>query len=71
MEYFQLFQATFDAFDSQIALLDRAGAIIALNQAWKNNLINNKRNALKMICFILCVIQTSPTFFLISWLLLR
>ena len=41
MEYFQLFQATFDAFDSQIALLDRAGEIIALNQAWKNNSINN------------------------------
>lgn len=41
MEYFQLFQATFDAFDSQIALLDRAGKIIALNQAWKNNLVNS------------------------------
>ncbi|MBE9045505.1 EAL domain-containing protein [Pleurocapsales cyanobacterium LEGE 10410] len=41
MNYFQLFQATFDAFDSQIALLDRAGKIIALNQAWKNNSINS------------------------------
>ena len=41
MEYFQLFQATFDAFDSQVALLDRAGKIIALNQAWKNNSINS------------------------------
>ncbi len=37
----QLFQATFDAFSSQIALLDRAGEIIALNQAWKNNSINS------------------------------
>lgn len=41
MEHSQLFQATFDAFDSQIALLDRTGKIIALNQAWKNNLIDS------------------------------
>ena len=41
MEYFQLFQVTFDAFDSQIALLDRAGQIIALNQAWKNNSVKS------------------------------
>ncbi|WP_144869357.1 putative bifunctional diguanylate cyclase/phosphodiesterase, partial [Hyella patelloides] len=33
----QLFQATFDAFTSPIAMLDRSGNIIALNQAWKNN----------------------------------
>ena len=41
MEHTQLFQATFDAFDSQIALLDRTGKIIALNQAWKNNSIDS------------------------------
>ena len=41
MDYFQLFQASFDAFDSQIALLDRAGKIVALNQAWKDNSINS------------------------------
>ena len=41
MEYFQLFQATIDAFDSQVALVDREGEIIALNQAWKNNSISN------------------------------
>ena len=41
MEHFQLFQATFDAFDSQVALIDREGKIIALNKAWKNNSINN------------------------------
>ena len=41
MENFQLFQATFDAFDSQIALVDREGKIIALNQAWKNNSTNS------------------------------
>ena len=41
MEYIQLFQATFDAFDSQIALLNQAGEIVALNQAWKKNLINS------------------------------
>lgn len=41
MEYFQLFQPIFDAFDSQVALIDREGKIIALNQAWKNNSINS------------------------------
>lgn len=41
MDYFQLFQVTFDAFDSQIALLDEGGKIIALNQAWKSNLIKS------------------------------
>ena len=41
MEYFWLFKAIFDAFDSQIALIDRKGKIIALNKAWKNNLINS------------------------------
>lgn len=41
MDYFQLFQATFDTFDSQIALVDREGEIIALNRAWKNNSINS------------------------------
>ncbi|MEM8828618.1 MAG: EAL domain-containing protein [Cyanobacteria bacterium P01_G01_bin.19] len=40
MDYFQLFQATFDAFDSQVALVDREGEIIATNQAWKSNSIN-------------------------------
>ncbi len=39
--YAHLFQATFDSFRSQIALLDRSGEIIALNQAWKNNSINS------------------------------
>ncbi|HEY9767990.1 MAG TPA: EAL domain-containing protein [Coleofasciculaceae cyanobacterium] len=37
----QLSQATFDAFDSQIALLDRSGEIVVLNKAWKNNSINS------------------------------
>ena len=41
MDYFQLFQMTFDAFDSQIALLDKEGKIVALNQAWKNNLVKS------------------------------
>ena len=41
MDYFQLFQATFDAFDSQIALIDPEGKILALNQAWKNNSIKS------------------------------
>ncbi|MEN9871918.1 MAG: hypothetical protein RLZZ171_2910 [Cyanobacteriota bacterium] len=41
MEYFQLFQPIFDAFDSQVALIDREGKIIALNKAWKNNSINS------------------------------
>lgn len=41
MEYLQLFQATFDAFDSQIALIDQEGEIIALNQAWKKNSLNS------------------------------
>ena len=41
MEHFQLFPAVFDAFDSQIALIDRKGQIVALNQAWKNNSINS------------------------------
>jgi diguanylate cyclase (GGDEF)-like protein len=36
----QLFQSTFDAFASQIVLLDRFGEVIAFNQAWKSNLIN-------------------------------
>ena len=42
MKYFQLFQATFDALDSEIALLDQTGKIIALNQAWKNNSTNSR-----------------------------
>ena len=33
----QLFQATFDAFSSQIALTNQAGEVVALNQAWKDN----------------------------------
>ena len=37
----QLFQAIFDSFSSRIVLLDRAGKIIAVNQAWKNNSINS------------------------------
>ena len=41
MKYRQLFQATFDAFDSQIALIDREGKILVLNQAWKNNSVNS------------------------------
>ena len=41
MEHVQLFQATLDAFDSQIALVNREGEIIILNQAWKNNSINS------------------------------
>ena len=41
MEHFQLFQAAFDAFESQIALIDLAGKILVLNQAWKNNSIKS------------------------------
>ena len=41
MDYFQLFQATLDAFESQIALIDQKGKIILLNKAWKNNFINS------------------------------
>ena len=41
MEYFQLLQAAFDAFDSQIALLDRTGKIIVINQAWKDNSVKS------------------------------
>ena len=41
MEYLQLFKAIFDAFNSQIALIDRKGEIIALNKAWKDNSINS------------------------------
>ena len=41
MDYFQLFTAALDAFDSQIALIDREGKIVVLNQAWKNNSINS------------------------------
>ena len=41
MDHFQLFQATLDAFDSQIALIDQEGEIILLNKAWKNNSSNS------------------------------
>ena len=41
MEYFGLFKAIFEAFDSQIALIDQRGKIVALNQAWKDNSINS------------------------------
>lgn len=41
MDYFQLFQATFDAFDSQIALLDRLGNVVTVNRAWKDNSIDS------------------------------
>ena len=41
MDYFQLFQATLDSFDSQIALIDQEGKIIVLNKAWKNNSLNS------------------------------
>ena len=41
MEYIQFFQAAFNAFDSQIALLDREGKIVALNQAWKDDSTKN------------------------------
>ncbi|MDJ0592788.1 MAG: EAL domain-containing protein [Pleurocapsa sp. MO_226.B13] len=41
MEYFRSLKATFDALNSQIALLDRRGKIIALNQAWQKNSINS------------------------------
>ena len=37
----QLFQATFDAFPSQVALLDRFGKVVGLNKAWKENLIDS------------------------------
>ena len=41
MENIQLLQVAFDAFDSQIALLERTGKIIAFNQAWKDNSTKN------------------------------
>jgi diguanylate cyclase (GGDEF)-like protein len=37
----QFLQSAFDAFDSQIALLNRFGEVVLLNQAWQNNLIND------------------------------
>lgn len=36
-----LFQAIFDAFSSEIALIDQTGKIIAVNEAWKHNLIDS------------------------------
>lgn len=41
MEYYQLFQKAFEAFESQVALIDREGKIIALNKAWINNSLDS------------------------------
>ena len=41
MEQFQLFQAAFNTFDSQVALIDLTGKILVINQAWKNNSIES------------------------------